>query len=45
MDSNRVMARLSFHRIWIAGKKTLVKRAPDAGLLLDALEQTSSKFE
>ena len=29
MASNRIMARRSFHRIWIAGKKTLVKRAPD----------------
>ena len=29
MASNRVMARRSFHRIWIAGKKALVKRAPD----------------
>ena len=28
MASNRVMARRSFHRIWIAGKKPLVKRAP-----------------
>ena len=28
MASNRVMARRSFHRIWIAGKKTLVKRDP-----------------
>ena len=27
--SNGIMARISFHRIWIAGKKTLVKRAPD----------------
>ena len=27
MASNRVMARRGFHRIWIAGKKTLVKRA------------------
>ena len=28
MTSNRVMARRSFHRIWIAGKKPLVKQAP-----------------
>ena len=28
MASNGVMARRSFHRIWIVGKKTLVKRAP-----------------
>ena len=28
MASNGVMARRSFHRIWIAGKKPLVKRAP-----------------
>ena len=28
MASNGVMARRSFHRIWIAGIKTLVKRAP-----------------
>ena len=28
MASNGIMARRSFHRIWIAGKKTLVKRAP-----------------
>ena len=27
MASNGIMARPSFHRIWIAGKKTLVKRA------------------
>ena len=29
MASNGIMARRSFHRIWIAGKKTLVKRVPD----------------
>ena len=29
MTSNGVMARQSFHRIWIAGKKPLVKRAPE----------------
>ena len=28
MASNRIRARQSFHRIWIAGKKSLVKRAP-----------------
>ena len=28
MASNRITARRSFHRIWIAGKKSLVKRAP-----------------
>ena len=28
MASNGVMARRSFHRIWIAGKKPLVKQAP-----------------
>ena len=28
MASNRVMARRNFHRIWIAGKKPLLKRAP-----------------
>ena len=28
MANNGVMARRSFHQIWIAGKKTLVKRAP-----------------
>ena len=28
MASNGVMARRSFHRVWIAGKKPLVKRAP-----------------
>ena len=28
MASNGIMARRSFHRIWIAGKKPLVKRAP-----------------
>ena len=27
MASNRITARQSFHRIWIAGKKSLVKRA------------------
>ena len=30
MASNGVMARRSFHRIWIAGKKPLVKQAPAA---------------
>ena len=29
MASNGITARRSFHRIWIAGKKSLVKRAPD----------------
>ena len=28
MASNGVMTRRNFHRIWVAGKKTLVKRAP-----------------
>ena len=28
MASSGITARRSFHRIWIAGKKTLVKRAP-----------------
>ena len=28
MASNGVMARRSFHRIWIAGRKMLVKQAP-----------------
>ena len=28
MASNGITARRSFHRIWIAGKKTLVKRGP-----------------
>ena len=28
MASNGITARLSFYRIWIAGKKLLVKRAP-----------------
>ena len=28
MASNGIMASLSFHRIWMAGKKTLVKRTP-----------------
>ena len=28
MASNGITARRSFHRIWIAGKKSLVKRAP-----------------
>ena len=28
MASNGITARLNFHRIWIAGKKSLVKRAP-----------------
>ena len=28
MASNGITARRSFHRIWIAGKKPLVKRAP-----------------
>ena len=30
MASNGIAARRSFHRIWIAGKKSLVKRAPGA---------------
>ena len=29
MASNGITARRSFHRIWIAGKKSLVTRAPD----------------
>ena len=32
MSSNGIIAKRSFHRIWIAGKKSLVKRAPDAWL-------------
>ena len=28
MASNRVIAKRNFHRIWIAGKKPLLKRAP-----------------
>ena len=28
MASNGITARRIFHRIWIAGKKSLVKRAP-----------------
>ena len=32
MASNGITARRSFHRIWIAGKKSLVKRAPGHGL-------------
>ena len=28
MASNGIVARRSFNRIWIAGKKPLVKRAP-----------------
>ena len=28
MATNEITARQSFHRIWIAGKKSLVKRAP-----------------
>ena len=28
MASNGIIARRSFHRIWITGKKSLVKRAP-----------------
>ena len=31
MASNRVIARWISHRIWIAGKKPLVKRAPATG--------------
>ena len=34
MASNEITARQSFHRIWIAGKKSLVKRAPDPGYLI-----------
>ena len=30
MASNGITARRIFHRIWIAGKKSLVKRAPEA---------------
>ena len=29
MPSNAITVRRSFHRIWIAGKKSLVKRAPE----------------
>ena len=32
MASNRITARRSFHRIWIVGKKSLVKRAPGLNL-------------
>ena len=32
MVSNGITARGSFHRIRIAGKKSLVKRAPDSSL-------------
>ena len=28
MASNRVMARRNFHRIWIAGKKTVIETGP-----------------
>ena len=38
MASNRVMARRSFHRIWIAGKKTLVKRDPDLIVFVQSIE-------
>ena len=34
MASNGITARRSFHRIWIAGKKTLVKRAPGMNTVL-----------
>ena len=37
MASNRITARRSFHRIWIAGKKSLVKRAPGSDLALVVL--------
>ena len=39
MASNRVMARRSFHRFWIVGKKTLVKRDPD----IDVENYTTSR--
>ena len=34
--SNGITARRSFHRIWIAGKKSLVKRAPESTQFLQA---------
>ena len=48
MASNGVMARRSFHRIWMAGKKTLVKRAPghcfEFLLIMDTWELVISLF-
>ena len=38
--SNGIMARLSFHRIWIADKNPLVKRSPDlVELVLNRLNE------
>ena len=42
MASNGVMARQSFHRIWIAGEQPLVKRAP--GWLHSSLRGTIYLF-
>ena len=33
MTDNGITARRSFHRIWIAGKKSLVKRAPGESIM------------
>ena len=46
--SNGIPARWSFHRIWIAGKKPLVKRAPDvhkAGCLAGIQASNRGKTE
>ena len=42
MAGNRITARWSFHRIWIAGKKSLGKRAP--GLLVTYSQKSLSHF-
>ena len=34
MTDDGITARRSFHRIWIAGKKSLVKRAPGQSSLV-----------
>ena len=42
--SNGITARWSFHRIWIAGKKSLVKRAPERQTLEPSGCSQSSGF-
>ena len=42
MASNGITARRNFHRIWIAGKKSLVKRAP--GPILQMIYELITHF-
>ena len=40
-----IMTRRRFHRIWIEGKKTLVKRAPDLQLQYNWVNTTKQSFD